>query len=105
MSIPEWIYFAMGAVIARILLDGTKTKGYRTLEWLQLVFNISRIVILWPLVLFVEKIEVWLKHEPQAVANPVLEDQVLVNTSIESRPVEIGGPIFAADVNEAGGKS
>ena len=61
MSIPEWIYLAMGAMIARILLDGTSTRGLSWLGWLQYIFNIVRIVVLWPLVLFVERVEAWLK--------------------------------------------
>ena len=61
MSIPEWIYLAMGAMIARILLDGTSTRGFSRLQWLQFIFDVVRIVFLWPLVLFVEKVEAWLK--------------------------------------------
>lgn len=102
MSIPEWIYFAMGAVIARILLDGTSTKGYRPLQWLQLVFDISRIVILWPLVLFVEKVEEWLKHGHQAPA-AVVGEQVLVTAQTDNRPVETTQAL-AASATEAGGK-
>jgi hypothetical protein len=114
MSIPEWIYFAMGAVIARIMLDGTKTKGYRPLDWLQLVFNISRIVILWPLVLFVEKIEAWLKHEPQAAANVMKEEQIVVKAVTESRLIDsanqmaaelLAAEALAVDGNETGGKA
>jgi hypothetical protein len=63
MSIPEWIYLAMGAMIARILLDGTSTRGFHWLEWLQYIFDILRIVLLWPLVLFIEKVEAWLKPD------------------------------------------
>jgi hypothetical protein len=65
MSIPEWIYLAMGALIARILLDGTTTRGLGRLDWLRLIFNIVRIVFLWPLVLFIEKVEAWLKPHPK----------------------------------------
>jgi hypothetical protein len=65
MSIPEWIYLAMGVMIARILLDGTSTRGFSRMGWLQFIFNIVRIIILWPLVLFVEKVEAWLKPHPQ----------------------------------------
>jgi hypothetical protein len=61
MSIPEWIYLGMGTMVARILLDGTDTRGYAWLSWLQFIFNIVRIVVLWPLVLFVERVEAWLK--------------------------------------------
>lgn len=71
MSIPGWIYLAMGAVLARILLNNTQTQGYRLMDWLTLVFDISRIIVLWPLVLFVEKVGEW-AHEP-APANPIVE--------------------------------
>ncbi len=63
MSLPELIYLAMGAIIARIILDKTSTKGFTILKWLQFIFDILRIVILWPLVLFLEKFENWLKSE------------------------------------------
>jgi hypothetical protein len=65
MSIPEWIYLAMGAMLARILLDGTSTRGMSRLQWMQFIFHILRIVILWPLVLFVEKVEEWLNPHPK----------------------------------------
>lgn len=71
MSIPAWIYFAMGTVIARIMLDGAQTQGYRLMDWFHLVFDISRIIVLWPLVLFVEKIEGWLKQEPRVAVMAV----------------------------------
>jgi hypothetical protein len=63
MSLPECIYLAMGAIIARIILDKTSTKGFSTLKWFQFIFDILRILILWPLVLFLEKFENWLKSE------------------------------------------
>jgi hypothetical protein len=53
----------MGAIIARIILDKTSTKGFSTLKWFQFIFDILRILILWPLVLFLEKFENWLKSE------------------------------------------
>ena len=65
MSIPEWIYLAMGAMVARILLDGTSTRGFSRLRWLQFIFEVVRIMILWPLVLFIEKVEAWLKPHPK----------------------------------------
>ncbi len=61
MSIPEWIYLGMGMMVARILLDGTDPRGYAWLSWMQFIFDIVRIVVLWPLVLFVERVEAWLK--------------------------------------------
>lgn len=63
MSLPELIYLAMGALIARILLEKTTTKGFSSLQWFQFLFDILRIMLLWPLVLFLEKFENWLKTE------------------------------------------
>ena len=65
MSIPEWIYLAMGAMTARILLDGTSTRGFSRMEWFQFIFDVIRIIFLWPLVLFVEKVVAWLKPHPK----------------------------------------
>jgi hypothetical protein len=63
MSLPELIYLAMGAIIARIILENTSTKGFTSLQWFQFIFDILRIVILWPLVLFLEKFGIWLHSE------------------------------------------
>jgi hypothetical protein len=63
MSLPEVLYLAMGAIITRILLEHTSTKGYTTLQWAQFIFEILRILILWPLVLFLKTFESWLKEE------------------------------------------
>ena len=61
ISPPALIYLGMGLIIARILLDGTNTRGFTWLQWLQFLVDAARIVMLWPLVLFIEKFEVWLK--------------------------------------------
>jgi hypothetical protein len=61
ISPPALIYLGMGLILARILLDGTKTRGYSWLQWLQFLVDAARIVMLWPLVLFIEKFEAWLK--------------------------------------------
>jgi hypothetical protein len=61
ISAPALIYIGMGLVIARIMLDGTSTRGFRWLQWLQFLVDAARIVLLWPLVLFLEKFEAWLK--------------------------------------------
>jgi hypothetical protein len=63
LSAPALIYIGMGLVIARILLDGTSTRGYTWLQWLQFLVDAARIVMLWPLVLFMEKFEAWLKSD------------------------------------------
>jgi hypothetical protein len=62
-SIPALIYLGMGVMIARIMLDGTNTRGYTWLQWLQFLVDAARIVMLWPLVLFIEKFEAWLKSD------------------------------------------
>lgn len=60
-SAPALIYLGMGLVIARIMLDGTRTRGLTWLQWLQFLVDAARIVVLWPLVLFMEKLDAWLK--------------------------------------------
>ena len=61
ISAPALIYVAMGLVIARIMLDGKSTRGFNWLKWLQYLVDAARIVLLWPLVLFIEKLGAWLK--------------------------------------------
>jgi hypothetical protein len=60
-SAPALIYLAMGLMIARIQLEGVNTRGFTWLQWLQFLVDAARIVMLWPLVLFIEKFETWLK--------------------------------------------
>jgi hypothetical protein len=61
VSPPVLIYLGMGLVVARILLDGANPRRFTWLQWLQFLVNALRIVLLWPLVLFIEKLENWLK--------------------------------------------
>jgi hypothetical protein len=63
ISAPVLIYLGMGIVLARIILDGTQTRGFNWLGWLQFLVDAARIVMLWPLVLFIEKFEAWLKSD------------------------------------------
>ena len=63
ISPPVLIYLGMGLLIARILLDGTRTRGFTWLQWLQFMVDAMRITMLWPLVLFIEKFESWLKSD------------------------------------------
>ena len=63
ISAPALIYLGMGLVIARILLEHTKTRSFTWLQWLQFLVDAARIVMLWPLVLFMEKFEGWLKSD------------------------------------------
>jgi hypothetical protein len=63
ISAPALIYIGMGLMLARILLDGTNTRRFTWLQWLQFLVDASRIVMLWPLVLFIEKFEAWLKSD------------------------------------------
>jgi hypothetical protein len=65
ISPPLLIYFGMGLVVARILLDQTNPRSFRWLQWLQFLVDVLRIVLLWPLVLFIEKLEKWLKPTNQ----------------------------------------
>ena len=63
ISPPVLIYIGMGLIIARIQLGDTNTRGFTWLQWLQFLVDASRIVMLWPLVLFIEKFETWLKSD------------------------------------------
>lgn len=62
-SAPALIYIAMGLMIARIQLGDTNTRGFTWLQWAQFLVDAGRIVMLWPLVLFIEKFESWLKSD------------------------------------------
>ena len=59
-SIPLFIYTVMGVVISRIQLNGVNPRGFGWLEWLQFTVDVLRIVFLWPLVLFTDKLHGWL---------------------------------------------
>ncbi len=63
ISPPALIYLGMGLIIARIQLGDTNTRGFNWLQWLQFLVDAARIVMLWPLVLFIEKFETWLKSD------------------------------------------
>ena len=60
ISLPVLIYMGMGLVLARILIDRSKLHGPDWLSWLQFLVDVLRIVLLWPLVLFVDKLVGWL---------------------------------------------
>ena len=64
ISSPVLIYLGMGLMIARIQLGDTNIRGFTWLQWLQFLVDAARIVMLWPLVLFIEKFEAWLKSDP-----------------------------------------
>lgn len=68
---PVLVYLGMGLVVARAMLDRTQTRGLTWLQWLQFLVDALRIVLLWPLVLFVEKIGTWLKDIPPEPLYPV----------------------------------
>ncbi len=63
MALPEILYLAMGAIIARILLENVFSKGFSEMQWSQVIFEVLRIVVLWPLVLFLRTFESWLREE------------------------------------------
>ncbi len=59
------IYLGMGAVTAKIIFEGSTQAHRNWLEWLQFLVKAGSIVLLWPLVLFLEKFEIWLKTTEQ----------------------------------------
>ena len=60
-AIPLAIYLVMGIVTARIQLEGVNFKAFTFLKWLQFIVDVLRIVMLWPLVLFIDKSKGWLE--------------------------------------------
>ncbi len=61
ISPPIIIYIAMGIVTARILLDKSNLRGQKWLGWLQFLVKAGSIILLWPLVLFLDKVQDWLR--------------------------------------------
>jgi hypothetical protein len=65
MEPPALLYIGMGALMARIMLDGTVTRDYKWLEWLRFLVRVASITLLWPLMLFVERLQGWLGTSPE----------------------------------------
>jgi hypothetical protein len=65
MEPPALLYIGMGALMARIMLDGTVTRDYKWLEWLRFLVRVASIALLWPLMLFVERLQAWLGTSPE----------------------------------------
>jgi hypothetical protein len=84
MTAPAIVYLGMGFIVARILLDGKKTRGFTWLQWLQFLVDAARIVLLWPLVLLVEKVVEWLKRDTIPVH---LQAELAKETSEDFKPV------------------
>ena len=68
-SPPVLVYFGMGLVTARILLESENLRGITWLQWLQFFVRAGSIVLLWPLVLFLEKFEHWVKSPGEGNAH------------------------------------
>jgi hypothetical protein len=66
MEPPALLYIGMGALIARIMLDGTVTRDFKWLEWLRFLVRVASITLLWPLMLFVERLQAWLGTSPES---------------------------------------
>jgi len=81
-STPLFIYAVMGIFIARIQLDKTNTHGFNWLQWLQFGVDVMRIVLLWPLVLFIEKSHDWLDQSMPA------EETSQVKDRFSAKPIE-----------------
>jgi hypothetical protein len=63
------VYLGMGLMSARMLLDNQKLRGFSWLQYLQFFVHASSIVLLWPLVLFTDKFEHWVKSPAEGNAN------------------------------------
>ncbi len=60
-STPLIIYIFMGIFVTRIQLDQVNPRRYKWLQWMQFVVDVLKNVLLWPLVLFIEKSQQWLE--------------------------------------------
>jgi hypothetical protein len=73
-STPLIIYIFMGIFVTRIQLDQVNPRGYKVLQWMQFVVDVLKNVLLWPLVLFIEKSQQWLASTaPIEEVKPVKE--------------------------------
>jgi len=68
-SPPVLVYLGMGLMTARILLEGHNLRGLTWLQWLQFFVRAGSIVLLWPLILFIEKFEHWVKSPTEGSAH------------------------------------
>ena len=66
MEPPALLYIGMGALMARVMLDGTVTRDYNWLQWLRFLVRVASITLLWPLMLFVERLQAWLGVSPES---------------------------------------
>ncbi|MHB8088085.1 MAG: hypothetical protein ACYDH2_07510 [Anaerolineaceae bacterium] len=71
---PVIIYIVMGAFITRIQLDKTTIRGFTWLQWLQYTVDVLRIVLMWPLVLFIEKSQSWLENSTSSDEKTPIKD-------------------------------
>ncbi len=68
-SPPVLVYLGMGLMSARILLEQETLRGINWLQWLQFFVRAGSIVLLWPLVLFIDKFEHWVKSPGEGNAH------------------------------------
>jgi hypothetical protein len=61
ISPPVLVYLGMGIFMARIILENTNLRSLNWLARAQFLVQAGSIILLWPLVLFIEKLESWLK--------------------------------------------
>jgi hypothetical protein len=68
-SPPVLVYLGMGLMSARMVLENENLRGITWLQWLQFFVRAGSIVLLWPLVLFIEKFEHWVKSPGEGSAH------------------------------------
>lgn len=69
LSPPVLVYLGMGLMAARMSLEKETLRGLTWLQWLQFFVRAGSIVLLWPLVLFIEKFEHWVKTPSEGNAH------------------------------------
>jgi hypothetical protein len=69
ISPPVLVYLGMGLAVAYIQLGGQRFRGMKMLDRLQFLVRAGSLVLLWPLVLFLEKLESWLKSDSEGLTD------------------------------------
>ena len=57
------IYLGMGVVIAHILLEKTNPRNFGWMAWADFLIKAGSIILLWPLILFIEKLHGWINQK------------------------------------------
>ena len=84
-STPLFIYVVMGIIVTRIQLDQINPREYKWLQWMQFMVDVLKNVLLWPLVLFIEKSQQWLESTAPIEEGSPVNDLVSATANKSSK--------------------